>query len=139
MSYWFSSQRDWATPHLNVHYCLLYASDKFIKNTIWNLDRTPLCAIFPVFPFPPLSYWNFCPNLCHFVYKTIQPKSSILCLSLSGVSLPPFSYTPITIACAMSKRQRGTAWVQITFPPPCTQQFCSNKLNLLLLNAKVAY
>lgn len=109
----FLPRRGQDTPHLNAHYPLSYASDKFIKNTIWKGLSFVLYFQSSSFLPVPLEFLSQFVSLC---LQTILPKSSILHLSLSGFPLPSFSYKPITRACTMSKRQRGTAWAQITFP-----------------------
>lgn len=109
------SRRGRATPHLNVHYRLSYASDKLIKNTIWM--GLSFVLYFQSSSFLPCPTGNFCPNLCHFVYKTILPKSSILSLCLSGFPLPFFSYIPIiTKACARSKGKGEVPEQKLLFP-----------------------
>lgn len=107
-----------------------------------NLLKTPsgwtqLYIAFPVFLFPPLSHWNFCPNLCHFVYKTILPKSSILCLSLWFASLCHPSVTHLLQSLCSEQKAKGNCLGRNYLPTSVHIAFCSDKVNLLLPNAKV--
>lgn len=117
VSYCFSSHRGQATPHWNVHYRLSYASDKFIKNTIW------MGLSFVLY----FQYYSFlsCPTeisalICVTLFTKPHCQNPASCVCLSSFPLRSFGYISITIVCAMSKRQRGTAWAEITFSPPCT-------------------
>lgn len=56
VSYCFSSHRGWATPHLDVHYCTSYVSDKFIKNTIWMDSALYYISSLPVSSLVPLEF-----------------------------------------------------------------------------------
>lgn len=103
-------------PILNVHFCLSYPLDKFIKNTIWM----GLCSVlyFQSSSSLPFSHWNFCLNLCHFVYKNELPKTTVLFLSFSVFLLLCFSYSTITVTQASKESKRGmTTWMKITFSP----------------------
>lgn len=136
MSHWFSSQRGWATPHLNVHYRLSYVSDKFIKNTIWIGLRFVLYFQFSHFlPCPtgisaPISVTLFTKPHC-------QNPASCVCLLLVLLCHPSV-HTYHNSLC-YEQKAKGNCLGRNYFSSSVHRAVLLNKLNLLLLNAKVAY
>lgn len=94
--------------------------------------------MFPVFQFPPRPTGISAPICVALFTKPYCPNpASRVCLFLVSLCHPSASHTPITIACALSQRQREKGRGRNCFSPSVHIAILL-KFNLLLLNAKVA-
>lgn len=110
------------------HICLI----KSVKNTIWMGFSFVLYFSLLLSSLVPLEFQPQFVSLC-LQSHTAQTRASV-CLFLRFSYHP--GYVPTAIA-VLAAKGTGDQPGQNCFSPLCTQQFCSDKFNLLFLNAKI--